>query len=407
VKHVLLTVLLLLFACEQAPDETRQPPAETSPVADAHHPEWTILTRQQIRSGDTLEGLMLALGIERELLAGLVREFDQVHDHRRIRPGQNVGLLEHRDTGQLAFACWINDWKRVRVNLPRRTEQSQLAVEEAVWAHALDSLDVALAWRVINGRIDGSLYEGMLDAGGDPAAVLAFTDIFQWDIDFFIEPRSGDRFRLVMEEKHYTGRWLDSTIVEEGRILAASYITASDTLRACWFEGCDTRGYFDEAGSSFQKTFLKSPLNYRRISSRFGSRRHPVTRKISNHPGVDFAAPSGTPIVAPAAGTITTAGTEPFYGRVLRIRHNERFTTVYGHLSGIAKGLKLGSRVEQNQVIGYVGATGRATGPHLHYEFHDRGRIVDPLGIQNDPAEPLPADCREAYADRWQRFWPQ
>ncbi len=403
-RGLLLSLLLLALSCGQTPESDPAPTDPTPSLADARHPEWTILKRQQIRSGDTIESLMLALGLEREMLAGLVREFDLVHDHRRIRPGQSVGLLAHRDTGQLAFACWINDWKRVRVNLPSQTERSQ-QLADPHWAHAIDSLDVALAWRVINGRIDGSLYEAMLEAGGDPAAVLAFTDIFQWDIDFFIEPRSGDRFRLVMEEKHYTGRWLDSTIVEEGRILAASYISASDTLRACWFEGCDTRGYFDETGSSFQKTFLKSPLNYRRISSRFGSRRHPVTRKISNHPGVDFAAPSGTPIVAPAAGTITTAGTEPFYGRVLRIRHNERFTTVYGHLSGIAKGLKLGSQVEQNQVIGYVGATGRATGPHLHYEFHDRGRIVDPLGIQNDPAEPLPADCRDAYDDRWRLFW--
>lgn len=408
---LLAALSLLVLGCGPgASDPAGDPwqvPGEDPVEETALFRPWTEVGRDTIRYGDTLESLLSGLGVDRSYLPGLVHEYDHLSDHRHIKPGEVVALLKHSSSDRLAFAHWLRPWKRIRIELPLRLEDElPVAFAEAGWLAEVDSLDFGNANLVIRGEIESSLYEAMIEAGGTPAMVLAYSDILQWDVDFFTGVRQGDQFQMVLEQRHHMGSWLNEPVLETGRILAATYIRTGDTLRACWFEGCGTEGYFDSAGKSFQKQFLKSPLNFRRISSRFGQRQHPVTRKISNHPGVDFAAPSGTPIVAPADGVVTTAGRETFYGRVLRIRHNERYTTVYGHLSGFARGIKQGSRVTQNQVIAFVGSTGRATGPHLHYEFHDRGRIIDPLAIRNDPAVPLPAECREAYDERFRQFWP-
>lgn len=374
------------------------PAASAGPTASATDSEnWRELVRDTVRAGDTIERLLGRLALPREQLPGLVEAYDAVHDHRWIRPGEPVALLADSLDGTLAFAHWPDPVRRLTVRLPLALAGDSLRATAGTPRAEVVGLEPFRSRRVFAGEVETSLYEAVLRAGGTPSLVLAFSDVCQWDVDFLLDVRRGDRFWLLVEEERYEGRWLPQPMVREGRILAAAWVGALDTVRASWFEGCGTSGWFDGSGQSFQKQFLRSPLNYRRISSRFGSRRHPVTRLVSNHPGVDFAAQAGTPVVAPADGVVEWAGPAPFYGNKLVLKHNGRYKTVYGHLQGYARGIRKGVQVKQNQLIGYVGSTGRATGPHLHYEFLDRGKTVDPLRIRNQPVEPVPDGCLAAH----------
>jgi murein DD-endopeptidase MepM/ murein hydrolase activator NlpD len=179
-----------------------------------------------------------------------------------------------------------------------------------------------------------------------------------------------------------------------GRIVAAAYDGRIAHARAFWVENAEGEGsYYDGTGLPLRKTFLKSPLNYRRISSGFShARRHPITRKVMPHHGVDFAAAPGTPVVATADGRVSSAGWAGALGRTVRLRHGSEYETVYGHLSKIARGVRAGAHVSQNQVIGYVGSSGRATGPHLHYSMLRGGLAINPLRFENPPAQPLPPE---------------
>jgi murein DD-endopeptidase MepM/ murein hydrolase activator NlpD len=190
-----------------------------------------------------------------------------------------------------------------------------------------------------------------------------------------------------------------------GRILAAVYDGQRGSACAYWVGSGGDGGYYDASGNPLRKTFLKSPLNYRRISSRFSrARLHPVTRKVVPHHGVDYAADPGTPVVASADGSVVSVGWDGPLGRAVRIRHGSQYVTVYGHLSRFGAGIRPGVRVKQNQVVGYVGATGRATGPHLHYTVLERGRAIDPLRMDNPPIEPLDPALRpelQLAVERW------
>lgn len=255
-----------------------------------------------------------------------------------------------------------------------------------------------------SGRVIRSVRQALdgLDCASE--LTLAFADIFQWDIDLLVEPRSGDRVHVVYEVEVVDevpadlpsfGRAASSPgeLLRFGRVLAASYDGLVARSAAYWVEGMNGGNYYDAKGTPLRKTFLKSPLNYRRISSRFSrARRNPVTRRVVPHHGVDFAAAPGTPVVAAADGRIAAAGWQGPLGRTIRIRHGSEYVTVYGHLQGFARGIRVGAEVHQNQVIGYVGSTGRATGPHLHYTLIHRGRPIDPMRFRNPPAQDLPTE---------------
>jgi hypothetical protein len=265
-------------------------------------------------------------------------------------------------------------------------------------------LPVRTAVRHGGGRVIHSVHQALerLDCASE--LTLAFADIFQWDIDLLIEPRSGDRVRVVYEvdvvdevpaDLPSFGRAASSPgeLLRLGRVLAASYDGLVARSVAYWVDGTKGGNYYDANGAPLRKTFLKSPLNYRRISSRFSrARRNPVTRKVVPHHGIDFAAAPGTPVVAAAEGRVAAAGWQGALGRTIRIRHGSEYVTVYGHLQGFARGIRAGAEVRQNQVIGYVGSTGRATGPHLHYTLIHRGRPVDPMKFRNPPAQDLPPE---------------
>jgi murein DD-endopeptidase MepM/ murein hydrolase activator NlpD len=241
--------------------------------------------------------------------------------------------------------------------------------------------------RTFTGTVASSLWESAEDIGVDPILIVQLTEIFAWQVDFNREVQPGDQWRLVVEE-----RFARDQAIGWGSILAAQYVNQGETFTAVKFPQEGPGGaYFTPDGESLRRMFLKSPIKFGRISSRFSHKRfHPILKKNRPHLGVDYAAPIGTPIRAVGDGRIVYLGRNGGSGKMIKIRHNSVYQTAYLHLNGYAKGLRRGSRVQQGQLIGYVGQTGLATGPHLHFAFYENGRYVDPLGRKFPAADPVP-----------------
>jgi murein DD-endopeptidase MepM/ murein hydrolase activator NlpD len=239
---------------------------------------------------------------------------------------------------------------------------------------------------VVEGEIESNLFATIATIGEHDQLAFDLSEIFAWDIDFNTEIQTGDAFRVAVEKLS-----LDDRFVRYGRILAAVFARGERTLYAVRYDGTLGVGYYDPDGTPLKKAFLRSPLRFTRISSRFTNRRlHPVLKVRRAHPAVDYAAPTGTPVSASADGVVTLAGTWGGLGRAVRLRHANGYQTIYGHLSRIR--VKRGQRVTQGQRIGAVGSTGLATGPHLDYRMKLNDRYVDPLKVQLPAAEPIPED---------------
>jgi murein DD-endopeptidase MepM/ murein hydrolase activator NlpD len=249
----------------------------------------------------------------------------------------------------------------------------------------------------VAGSIESSLFGTIEAIGEEDQLALDLADIYAWDVDFNTEIQSGDSFRVAVEKLS-----LDGAFARYGRILAAEFVRGDRVLRAFRHEGTSGVGYYDAEGRPLRKAFLRSPLRFTRISSRFSrSRLHPILRVRRAHLGVDYAAPPGTPVAAAADGVVSAAGWMGGYGRTVKIRHANGYETLYGHLSRID--VRRGQRVAQGARVGAVGATGMATGPHLDYRMSRNGRFVDPLRLVSPPAEPVPANEGPAFAETLRR----
>ncbi|MDQ7053432.1 MAG: M23 family metallopeptidase [candidate division KSB1 bacterium] len=354
----------------------------------------------KIRRGATLERLLRQAGVPREQSQQIALSLREVFNPRRLRAGDRLLLLQ--DASGAVQELRYQPASELLVGVRRDGSGGFVAFRDSLASHVETTF--------VSGTVRTTLYDAVLQIGESPELIVAFSDIFQWDIDFFIDPRRGDRFYILFEKKYvYDPQTQDWRFSGYGDILAAAYEKRDTTLLAYSFP--DAKGrlrYYDIRGNSFQKTFLKSPLNYRRITSYFSTRRrHPILKRVRAHTGVDFAAPTGTPIVAAADGKIIHIGWNGGYGKCIKISHkNGTFVTLYGHLSRYAKGLKKGSTVHQGQVIGYVGATGLATGPHLHYTMYYNGRPINPLKIRPVAGKPIPKDRLPEFQQRarWLAF---
>jgi murein DD-endopeptidase MepM/ murein hydrolase activator NlpD len=258
--------------------------------------------------------------------------------------------------------------------------------------------------RRVDGVIKSSLFEAVQEIGEGPELAVMLSEIFAWDIDFHFDIREGDRFTVFFEEK-----WQNGEFFTYGRILAAEFINQGDKFHAVYFEGSDGKsGYFTPEGKSLQKQFLRSPLKFKRISSKFTYKRfHPVLKRYRPHLGVDYVAPRGTPVHAAGDGKVIFAGRKGGNGNFVKIRHNQIYMTGYLHLSRIARGIRSGKRVKQGQVIGYVGKTGLATGPHLCYRFYKYGKFVNPLTVKFPSASPVPGKDMKVFSDLQERLMPR
>ncbi len=334
-----------------------------------------------IAHGQTLGQILQASFVQPSDIFPALEALRRVFDPRRLKPGQELQLMVD-STGALHQLTYQAS-PELLIHVKRADTGDFLT--------AFDSLRVVPQVHFLSGEINSTLYEALVATEESPELLLAYTDIFQWDVDFFIDTRKGDRFRLLYEKLFVEKENGRREFVRYGKVLAATYEQADTSYFACFYSDSTGRsGYFDRNGGSFQKTFLKSPLNYRRISSFFSyGRRHPILKKVRAHTGVDFAAPQGTPVTSTADGTVTKMDWEGGYGNCVIVAHKNHFTTLYGHLSKYAADLKVGDVVKQGQVIGYVGTTGLSTGPHLHYTMYLNGKPMDPLRLRPASADPL------------------
>lgn len=254
--------------------------------------------------------------------------------------------------------------------------------------------DLNRFYRGVHGRVEGSLWDTLVKMGEEPVLINKLADIFGWEIDFLTDIREGDEFDFVVE-----GFEEDGKTVFYGDILVARFVCGGEEHYAVLFEDHDgNRDYFDLQGNSLMKTLVKSPLNYRRVTSRFSkSRLHPILKIRRPHYGIDYAAAVGTPVVSAGDGRVIFKGWMGEYGNSIVIRHAHGYQTSYGHLSRFAVGVNKGDRVKQNEVIGFVGTTGLSTGPHLDYRIKKDGKFVDPLRIELPRAKPVPDEYRNEF----------
>jgi murein DD-endopeptidase MepM/ murein hydrolase activator NlpD len=262
---------------------------------------------------------------------------------------------------------------------------------------AADTVPVTVITKRVEGVLETCLWEACLEAGEDPQIALKLSDVLGWEIDFVTDPRKGDTFTMIYEELYCEGRKIGL-----GNVIGAVYTNEGDEHVAIGFAEPDgTMEYYDCEGNSVRRVFLKSPLNYRRISSYFSHRRfHPILKTYRPHYGVDYAAPTGTPVVSIGDGRVTRAGWNGGMGNYVEIRHNNIYSSCYGHLSKYGRGVRGGVRVKQGQVIGYVGSTGLSTGPHLDFRVKKYGSYVNPLTIDYPRGEPVGEERKEAFFAR-------
>jgi len=245
---------------------------------------------------------------------------------------------------------------------------------------------------VVAGIIESSLWVAMTDAGTDPLLIHSLSEVFAWQVDFY-RIQKGDRFKVIYEQL-----FVDEEEAGIGKILGAYFNHHEEDYYAVYFNQGGGISYFDEKGQSLQKQFLRSPLRYKRISSRYTRRRyHPVLKRYKSHLGTDYAAPTGTPIRTVGDGIVEEARYSQYNGRYVKIRHNSVYSTQYLHMSRFGRGIKKGVKVKQGQVIGYVGSTGLANGPHLCFRFWKNGQQVDALKVKLPPSEPVAEDMKAAY----------
>lgn len=317
-----------------------------------------------IESGDTLDALFEACGFTRRESNALVAGFAPHVDPRSLRPGQMLRYMRNAagETTEVEFR--LPGWGSVRA----RRDGDGFAVEEL-------KAPVTRSETTVAAEIDTSLWNALVSTGENPSIVTELVDVFQWDVDFFALQR-GDRFSFVVE-KTFAG----PDFTGYGPILAARFEHKGAVYEAFRMESDQGHaGYYAADGTPVRKQFLKSPLKYSRVTSKFSKRRfHPVLKTFRPHYGVDYGAPTGTPVMCTADGVVSEVSRGGGEGNMVRVRHSSRTETAYLHLSRFAKGIRRGVRVEQGDVIGYVGATGLATAPHLDYRVREGGKWIDPL----------------------------
>ncbi|MCP4329149.1 MAG: peptidoglycan DD-metalloendopeptidase family protein [Alphaproteobacteria bacterium] len=347
-------------------------------------------SRQIIRvgKGDTLSTLLTGAGVAREDALQTVSALKRVYDPRRIWPGQEIALK---------FDPLVDDPAGYQgLSIDRSYDRQIVVARDDDGSFGAKEVRRALTQepRIGGGVITSSLFETGAAAGMPPAVLVEMIRAFSYDVDFQREIRQGDSFEVLYERiKDDTGE-----VVHPGKVVYAELVLSGKEKRLFRFTPkSGITDFFHDNGHSVRRALLRTPIDGARISSGFGKRRHPILGYNKMHKGLDFAAARGTPIYAAGDGKIEKAGRNGGYGKYVRIRHSGDYKTAYAHLHRIQKGIKPGKRVKQGQVVGYVGSTGRSTGPHLHYEVHVKGRQVNPLSVKLPAGEKLKGNELEAF----------
>ena len=344
--------------------------AQQPALAIAEGKDWLQL---RIRPGDSLSGLFDHYGLPAEDWRAILALGQPVKALQQIRSGEKLQV--RRDaSGHVS---------ELRYDVDEARTLQLLRKDGAYTANMIEApAEIRHGYAV--GTIDSSLFSDARQAGLSKELAMELAVIFGWDIDFALDIREGDRFSVIYEELYRHGRK-----VGHGDIIAAEFINQGARHQAFRHKNGDEVNFYGPDGRSMRKAFLRTPVDFTRISSYFGWRRHPIHRSFRQHRGVDYAAPQGTPIKAAGDGRIEFRGRRGGYGNVITIQHGQGVETLYAHMSRFASGINRGTRVKQGQTIGYVGSTGWSTGPHLHYEFRIHGRHKDPMKVKLAQAAPL------------------
>lgn len=342
-----------------------------------------IVVSDTLRQNETLTDMLMRLGFSVSDVYKMTQCPDSVFNARKLRPGEVCSLLCDRDSlvtprylvyeenirDYVVFDL-MNDFSATRKCNPSEWIEGEVA-----------------------GVVNSSLWVSLEENGTSPLLAVEMSHIFGWSVDFF-GIQNGDEYRLI-----YEGEFVGDAPMNNFRILAASFKTGDTTIYAIPFVQDNEELFYNVDGNSLEGAFLKAPLDYYRISSRFTNRRfHPVLKRYRAHHGVDYAAPTGTPVYAIGSGkVIAKAYQKGGGGNYVKIRHNSVYVTTYMHLSRFAKGLKVGDYVKQKQVIGYVGSTGVSTGPHLDFRVHENGKPINPLTIKSQPKKPISKANKDAF----------
>ena len=382
--YILSILVALLASCAKS-DNGQQAP---EPVVRY---EWGLpvdsfrIDTAQVKEGETLGGIMNRLGATRKQITNITQMPRSEFDVRSIRPGKTYYALYQTDTAGVEQLCYY-------IYKPNIREAYILHMGDSIYVEHNEKPITRLN-RSAEVVIESSLWNAMAGNGLPTELALELSDIYAWTIDFF-GLQKGDSIRVYYEEQY-----VDSVRIGIGRIYAADFYHARRWQEAYWFEHEKIANYFDAEGNSLRKAFLKAPLNYKRISSKFThARKHPIYKVVRPHTGVDYAAPMGTPVVTIGDGVVIMKQYKGGGGHTVKIKHNSTYTTAYLHLSKYAPGLAVGKHVKQGELIGYVGSSGSSTGPHLDFRVWKNGTPIDPLKMQSPPAEPIPAQYKDTFA---------
>ncbi|NMZ67226.1 Murein DD-endopeptidase MepM and murein hydrolase activator NlpD, contain LysM domain [Pseudomonas peli] len=350
---------------------------EEQPTAQAVEPEQTDPLHHIVRveNGDTLSTVFAKVGLSATTLHAVLNSSKEAKQLTRLKVGQALEFKLSED-GQLeSLHSKLSD-----------LESIALAKNDKGFSFKRELVKPEVQTTYSHGVINSSLFLSAKRAGLSHSLTMDLANVFGYDIDFAMDIREGDEFELIYEKKVVNGKQVGT-----GNILSARFTNRGKTYTAVRYTNKQgNSSYYNANGESMRKAFIRTPVDFARISSRFSTgRRHPVLNKIRAHKGVDYAAPRGTPIKAAGDGRITLAGRHGGYGNAVIIQHGQRYRTLYAHMNGFAKGIRSGTNVKQGQIIGYIGTTGLSTGPHLHYEFQVNGVHVDPLSQKLPMADPI------------------
>ena len=375
-------------AAPMQPPIHRSPPAPEPPPTP---PQLSVIEGKVTRNS-TFAQLMSSHGFSPQTVYRVLVASRPVYNLAKLRAGNRFELERLADGRLNGFRYQVDSYKYLKVDRAEEDFRAQMI-----------AIEYEKRVEPVVGTIESSLFGTLSDLQEKDQLALDMAGIFSWDIDFNTEIQRGDHFRLMVEKLY-----LEDRMVRYGNILAVEFENAGKLYTGYRFEDPEGKvGYFDDLGRSLKRDFLRSPVKFSRISSRFSYRRlHPVLKKRRPHLGVDYAAPSGTPVVAAGNGRVRFRGWKGGYGNLVEIRHGNGFTTYYAHLSRYSRGLRRGSKVIQGQVIGYVGSTGLSTGPHLDYRVRRNGVFVNPLTLKMKPSKPLKPEYRSAFRQvklKWQQ----
>lgn len=389
-RHSLLAAVVLFVLGAQGCSNSREPAVvepehllvdERPPAPPPPPPVQT--ERFELAPREHLGGLLESAGFAPTERHAIVEAMRPLVDPRRVRPGQTL-VVTRTEEGEFVQASWESSLTNV-VDITR-DDEGWVAAQRDI---TLDSEIVPVAV-----TIEHTLWGAFEAAGEDPALAMLASDVLAWEIDFYRDIRSGDKLELLVEK-----RSLDGTFVHYGDLRAVRYAGNAGNHEFFRYQNDDVDGWYARDGRSARRAFLKQPLPLVRITSGFGGRNHPILGYVKHHAGVDYGAPTGTPVWAVGDGVVTWSGMKGANGNLISVRHSNGYTSHYAHLSRIASGVRSGARVSQKQVIGYVGTTGRSTGPHLHFALSKDKTFVNPLTQKFPSGTPLPSAHETSFGE--------